>query len=70
MRRLLFLGVFALTGCCSVVGPFERRKPEKVDDPCVSISEQEKRGRDRLAYPISDTRVAPSAEVLSPRGNP
>jgi hypothetical protein len=48
-----------------VVGPFENRKPERVDDPLLSISEQQRRGRDRLAFP-DDTGVAPSTGLLNP----
>jgi hypothetical protein len=50
-RMILLLGLLALLGCRDVVGPFESRKPERVDDPRYTIEEQERRGRDRLAYP-------------------
>jgi hypothetical protein len=66
MHRLLVLGVLFLAGCRNVNGPFEPRKPERVDDPLLSISEQQRRGRDRLALPEESARVAPSAETQPP----
>jgi hypothetical protein len=52
MRRLFLLAVVCLTGCGgNVVGPLQHRKPERVDDPCLTVPEQEARGRDRLAIP-------------------
>jgi hypothetical protein len=53
MRRLIVLLALPLLGCSgNLVGPFENRRPQRVDDPCVSIPEQEIRGRDRLAIPV------------------
>jgi hypothetical protein len=52
MHRLLLIGgLLLLAGCKSVVGPFEARPPQRVDDPLLSIGEQQRRGRDRLALP-------------------
>ena len=65
MRRLYLVGFLFLAGCQNVVGPFEHRKPERVDDPLLSISEQQRRGRDRLALP-DDTGLAPRTGVISP----
>ena len=59
MRKLYLVGFLFLAGCQNVVGPFEHRKPERVDDPLLSISEQQRRGRDQLALP--------EASVLVPR---
>ncbi len=61
MRRLAILGVLALAGCQTTVGPFAHRTPQRVDDPCVSIAEQQRRGRDRLALPEESPQVAPPA---------
>ncbi len=71
MRRLLLVGaLLAACGCQGVIGPFERRKPERVDDPLISISEQQRRGRDRLALPEPSPNVAPRtfAELPGPFG--
>ncbi len=60
MRRLLSVVVLlSVAGCCGVASPFEHRPPIRVDDPCVSISEQMRRGRDRLALPDPTPTVAP-----------
>ena len=58
MRRLFVLSVLLAAGCGNVVGPFARREPERVDDPRLSIPEQERRGRVRLAFPDEDPHVA------------
>lgn len=64
MYRLYLIGVLFLAGCQNVVGPFEHRKPERVDDPLLSISEQQRRGRDRLALP-DESVLAPKTGVAS-----
>jgi hypothetical protein len=66
MHRLFVLGVLFLAGCHNVIGPFEPRKPERVDDPLLSINEQQRRGRDRLALPEESARVAPGTDTLPP----
>jgi hypothetical protein len=68
MRRLIVLGLLLLVGCRSVVGPFEHRDPQRVDDPLLSIGEQERRGRDRLALPEQSVTVAPRTDVNFPNG--
>jgi len=59
MRRLCIASFLLLAGCQSVVGPFEHRKPERVDDPNLPIAEQKRRGRDRLALPDQSTNLMP-----------
>jgi hypothetical protein len=61
MRRLIGLGLLLLAvGCQGIDGPFAHKmKPEKVDDPRLSIPEQERRGRDRLAIPETDPNFVP-----------
>jgi hypothetical protein len=59
MRRILLTGLLLLAGCQNVLGPFAPRKPERVDDPLLTIPEQERRGRDRLALPDDSPTVAP-----------
>jgi hypothetical protein len=63
MRRLLVLGILLFAGCQNVAGPFQHRPPERVDDPLFSISEQQQRGRDRLALPDESRSVGPSSGV-------
>jgi hypothetical protein len=64
MRKLILVGVLMLTGCQGIVGPFQVRKPERVDDPQYTIDEQQRRGRDRLAIPAQD--VGPQSGVELP----
>lgn len=59
MRRLLLFIPLFLTGCTNLIGPFQYRDPQRVDDPMFSISEQQERGRDRLALPEQSANVAP-----------
>jgi len=51
MRRLLLLVVFLSAGCRTVSGPLERPLPGRVDDPRLEIPEQERLGRQILAWP-------------------
>jgi hypothetical protein len=53
MRRFfLLLTALAVTGCGgNLVGPF-RNRPARVDERCLSIPEQETRGRERLSVPV------------------
>jgi hypothetical protein len=67
MRRALLLGLLLLAGCKDVVGPFEARQPQRVDDPHYTIDEQERRGRDRLAYP-SDSGPPTGVQVPASYG--
>ncbi|HLJ96989.1 MAG TPA: hypothetical protein VKU02_27745 [Gemmataceae bacterium] len=64
MHKLYLVAFLFLAGCQNVVGPFEHRKPERVDDPLLSISEQQRRGRDRLALP-DDSQLAPRTGIVS-----
>ena len=69
MRHCLIVAVLLLSGCQNIVGPFEPREG-RVDDPLLSISEQQKRGRDRLALPDDSPAVGPNTglEVPSSHG--
>ena len=54
MHRTLLVLLLACAGagCQTVVGPFQRwARSGRVDDPSLTIEEQERRGRERLAYP-------------------
>jgi hypothetical protein len=67
MRRILLLGILCLAGCQNYSGPFAPRSPARIDDPRLSIGEQECRGRDRWAMPDESPRVAPpSGNVFTP----
>jgi hypothetical protein len=60
MRRLFWTSALLfVAGCGNVIGPFAHREPERVDDPRLSVPEQERRGRARLAFPDpADPQVA------------
>jgi hypothetical protein len=69
MRRLSLFGLLLVAGCQNVVGPLQCRQPLRIDDPCVSIYEQKRRGRDRLALPDDTGAVAPRVFELPGWGN-
>ena len=69
MHRILAVCLLLLAGCEHVIGPFQHRKPERVDDPLLTINEQQRRGRDRLALPEESPTVAPRSGV-DPTPNP
>jgi hypothetical protein len=64
MRQLFLLGVLLLASCQNVVGPLQSRRPERVDDPLLSINQQEQRGRDRLSLPDDSASVGPTGGGL------
>lgn len=66
MHRLCLTGLLLLAGCQNTKGLFDYRRPERVDDPNVSINEQHRRGRDRLALPFDGGDVAPRTRVEFP----
>jgi hypothetical protein len=70
MRRLFLVGLLLLPGCRSVVGPFEHRSPQRVDDPLLSVPEQEQRKRDRLALPEQSAAGAIPIDVQGPKSSP
>lgn len=70
MRRcvcllLVLVASCQLAGCQNVVGPFRRAAP-KVDDPRLSIAEQEKLGRQFYALPDESPEVAPHSGIARP----
>jgi hypothetical protein len=68
MSRLCLLSILLLAGCQSIIGPRERRdNPQQVDDPRLSIQEQERRGRDRLALPESSGDLVPRTNTFPNR---
>jgi len=65
MRRLLLVGaLIALSGCQNVVGPFRPKNPQRVDDPSVTINEQQRRERARYALP--DESIGPYSGANMP----
>ncbi len=72
MQRLIGLGLLLLVvGCQGVDGPFAHKcKPERVDNPCLTIPEQQRLGRDRLAIPEMDSNLVPRTytEFPGPHG--
>src|SRR5262245_5110896 len=65
MYRWLLLGLLCFVGCENVVGPL-RRPPTRVDDPRLSIPEQEKLGRQYYALPEESSIVAPHSGIAPP----
>ncbi len=60
MQRLIWLGLLCVMGCQNVIGPRERRvDPVKVDNPFLSIPEQERSARELLATPQQSFEVGP-----------
>lgn len=59
MRRIILAALVAVAGCANTYGPFAARPPQRVDDPRLTIPEQEARGRDRLALPPDVPDVMP-----------
>jgi hypothetical protein len=70
MRRLIYVALLALAlaGCQTTIGPFAPREPKRVDDPRVSIPEQEAYGRERYALPVENPNVAPPSGNQYPYG--
>lgn len=66
MRRIVLLLALLTAGCHNVSGPFEHRTPARVDDPSLSIGEQEREGRARLALPVESRAVGPNSGVDIP----
>jgi hypothetical protein len=66
MRRLLLLGILLVAGCQNVLGPFQR-PGGRVDNPCLTIGEQGRISRDRLALPDTEgNRVGVSGGLTRP----
>ena len=70
MRRLLLPCVLLVAGCTGVEGPrFHRANPQQVDGPCLTLEEQKRRKRDRLAVPEDSPNVGPPT-YFNPPGVP
>ena len=68
MWRTALVGVMLLLGGCEgLVGPRQRRcQPVRVDNPCLTIPEQQKLGRANLALPEQSPNVAPRTDAEQP----
>lgn len=66
MRTILIVGIALLAGCQNIVGPFQARSPVRVDDPRLSIEEQERLTRDRYALPDESYTAGPRDATLRP----
>jgi hypothetical protein len=69
MQRIVLAGMLLMAGCQHVVGPFQSRT-QRIDDPAISIEEQQRRGRERLALPQDQDSLAPKtySDFPSPTG--
>ena len=65
MYRHFLLFVVLLAGCENLVGPF-RRPPTRVDDPRLSIPEQEKLGRQNLGLIDESPLAGPTSGTARP----
>ncbi len=70
MRRLCLIFALAVSGCHNVGGPFEHRQPQRVDDPALTIGEQQREGRARLPLPVDSPSVGPPSGVEGPGSIP
>src|SRR4051794_2396243 len=66
MHRFVLFCVVFLAGCQNLVGPFQARPPQRVDDPLLSIGEQQRRGRNDLALPEDTSALAPKIYIDRP----
>ncbi len=68
MRRLfLIVPLLLLAGCRNVEGPFAHRdNPVQVDDPRLTLEEQKRLERDRLALPEDSPNIGPPTYFQSP----
>lgn len=65
MWRFAFAGMLLLAGCQHVKGPLQAR-PQRVDDPILTIDEQQRRGRDQLALPEDQSSLTPKTYIDRP----
>jgi hypothetical protein len=65
MRATWLLIILLAAGCRNVVGPFERPQV-RVDDPRLSIPEQEALGRHYLSLPDESPLAGPASGAARP----
>jgi hypothetical protein len=61
MRYLVLVLLLLAAGCENLRGPLAPRSPARVDDPGLTIQEQQVLGRDRIGLPDSTTVLPPEA---------
>jgi hypothetical protein len=70
MQRSLIAGLAGcvfLAGCQGTVGPIRRTAlTDRVDNPCLTIPEQQQRVRDRLALPLDSPALGPRTDADAP----
>jgi hypothetical protein len=66
MRWYFLVVAILMAGCNNVMGPFEHRPVERVDDPRLSIAQQQREARSRLPLPIESPQILPSSGVEGP----
>ncbi len=66
MRKSLILLLVLLAGCQNLVGPLRRGVPGRVDDPRLSITEQEKLGRQFYGLPDESPLAGPHTGIAPP----
>jgi hypothetical protein len=68
MRRIVPAAILLLAGCQDLVGPRQRGPlpPGAVANPCLTIPEQQRRGRSLLALPEASPVVAPPTFAEQP----
>src|SRR5947207_954252 len=65
MRHFFLVVLLFTAGCENLRGPFAPRSPARVDDPSLSIAEQQVLGRDRIGLP-DNSSVLPSEAGARP----
>lgn len=66
LKRCCLIGLLGLAGCKSTTGPLGYHKPDRVDDPMLSIEEQKARGRQRYSYIEDKSSLAPPTYLDRP----
>ena len=66
MHRIFLIALLCVAGCQNIRGPFAPRDPRPVDDPLLTIGEQQRRGRDRYAIPEPSPKLAPPTYIDQP----
>ena len=70
MRYILVVGIALAAGCQNVIGPFEARDPVRVDDPRLTLEEQDRLRRDRYALPDESYAAGPRDVIFTPNQPP
>ncbi len=63
MSRCLILLVIAAAGCRNIDGPCAARNKPPINEPGLTISEQERRARDKYPIPSDNFRIGPPTGI-------